>query len=118
MPSATLFARWGFQVTRHSFVQIDGVLYERGVDTIPGEDTPSPSSPTILPDLPDFISPIDGKVVRGRAGMRDHCARHNVVPTAELKGLPFKQAVTPYNPDRRAIREKIIEIIERKGYRE
>ena len=43
---------------------------------------------TILPDLPDFVSPIDGKLYSGRAGLRDHCARHNVVPTADLKGLP------------------------------
>ena len=42
----------------------------------------------ILPDLPDFQSPIDGKVYSGRAGLREHCARHNVVPTADLKGLP------------------------------
>jgi hypothetical protein len=43
---------------------------------------------TVLPDLPDFVSPIDGKLYSGRAGLRDHCARHNVVPTADLKGLP------------------------------
>jgi hypothetical protein len=43
---------------------------------------------TILPDLPDFVSPIDGKTYSGRAGLRDHCARHNVVPTSDLKGLP------------------------------
>jgi hypothetical protein len=43
---------------------------------------------TVLPDLPDFVSPIDGKTYSGRAGLRDHCARHNVVPNAELKGLP------------------------------
>jgi hypothetical protein len=45
----------------------------------------------ILPDLPDFISPIDGKRYSGRAGLRDHCARHDVVPNAELKGLPTLQ---------------------------
>lgn len=43
----------------------------------------------ILPDLPDFVSPIDGKTYHGRAGMRDHCARHDVVPVADLKGLPY-----------------------------
>jgi hypothetical protein len=40
-----------------------------------------------MPDLPDFVSPIDGKLYSGRAGMRDHCARHDVVPNADLKGL-------------------------------
>ena len=42
----------------------------------------------ILTDLPDFVSPIDGKLYSGRAGLRTHCALHNVVPNAELKGLP------------------------------
>ena len=42
----------------------------------------------ILPDLPDFQSPIDGKMYSGRAGLREHCRRHDVVPNADLKGLP------------------------------
>lgn len=45
----------------------------------------------ILPDLPDFVSPIDGKLYSGRAGLREHCRRHDVVPNAELKGLPTLQ---------------------------
>jgi hypothetical protein len=51
---------------------------------------PAPSSDgyTILPDLPDFVSPIDGKLYSGRAGLREHCKRHDVVPNADLKGLP------------------------------
>jgi hypothetical protein len=104
-------------MTRRSYVQVDGVLYERGAEPIPGEDARR-AGPTIIPDLPDFISPIDHKVVHGRAGMRDHCARHNVVPTAELKGLPPMQMVTPHQADRGAIRNKIIETIERKGYKD
>lgn len=43
----------------------------------------------VLPDLPDFVSPIDGKTYSGRAGMREHNLRHDVVPTADLKGLPY-----------------------------
>jgi len=43
---------------------------------------------TILPDLPDFVSPIDGKTYSGRAGMREHCKVHDVIPNADLKGLP------------------------------
>lgn len=47
---------------------------------------------TIAPDLPDFRSPIDGRMYSGRAGLREHCAKHNVVPTADLAGLPPKPA--------------------------
>ena len=56
----------------------------------------------IIPDLPDFVSPIDGKMYSGRAGMRDHCARHNVIPNAELKGLPMLQT----NSDMRTSEQK------------
>jgi hypothetical protein len=63
--------------------------------------------PTIHMDYPDFVSPIDGTVVKGRRGLRDHCREHDVVPTADLKGLPFKQAAEPYTPDRAAIRQEL-----------
>mgnify|MGYP006953626412 CR=1 FL=1 len=88
---------------RRSWVQINGKLYERGVDEIP--DDPRSKSVAIYGDLPDFISPIDGKVVSGRAGMREHCRKHNVVPTADLKGLPVGPPGVA--PDRIAIREEI-----------
>jgi len=42
----------------------------------------------ILPDLPDFVSPIDRKLYSGRAGLREHCRKHDVVPNLDLKGLP------------------------------
>ncbi len=72
-------------MARKSYVQIDGVLYEKGTEPLH-----QASAPVILGDLPDFVSPIDGTVVRGRAGMREHCKRHDVVPTADLKGLPAR----------------------------
>jgi hypothetical protein len=88
---------------RRSFVQINGKLYERGVDDIP--EQVSATGAAIIPDLPDFVSPIDGKVYSGRAGMRNHCARHDVVPTADLKGLPI--GPPQHQPDRTAIREEL-----------
>lgn len=95
---------------RKSYVQINGVLYEKGTEP----NVESHRGPAIIPDAPDFVSPIDGKVVRGRAGIRDHCARHNVVPTLELQGLPAQRPT--YTPDRAAIRETIKETMIRKGY--
>ena len=74
---------------RRSWVYIDGVAYERGVDPIP--EKAAPSSVAFVPDLPDFVSPIDGKRYSGRAGMREHCSRHDVVPTRDLAGLPVGQ---------------------------
>ena len=72
-------------MARRSWVYIDGVAYERGVDVIPEQDS---RGRVLAPDLPDFRSPIDGQNYSGRAGLREHCARHNVVPTADLAGLP------------------------------
>lgn len=72
-------------MARRSWVYIDGVAYERGVDVIPERDK---LGRVVAPDLPEFVSPIDGKTYSGRAGLREHCARHNVVPTADLAGLP------------------------------
>ena len=92
-------------MARKSFVQIDGVLYDKSLPLPEGVAGPQEAVPSVLPDLPEFRSPIDGKMYSGRAGLRDHCARHNVVPTAELKGLPPKPAVQQYTPDRAAIRE-------------
>ena len=96
---------------RKSYVQIDGVLYEKGTEP---HRSSTGGAPVVFGDLPDFVSPIDGKVVSGRSGMRDHCARHNVVPTADLKGLPASR------PEELASRNERVEDIRRifnqKGY--
>lgn len=116
-------------MARKCYVQIDGVLYdkedlargigptERALQGYRGRQAPGHEGsrgPAIIPDLPDFVSPIDRRVYSGRAGMRDHCARHDVVPTAELAGLPTAMPVR--SPSKAEIREKIIEVMHRKGY--
>ncbi len=63
--------------------------------------------PAIHCDYEEFVSPLDGKAVRGRKAYRQHCKDHNVVPTRELKGLPPKHAVEEYKPDKAAIREEL-----------
>ncbi len=40
----------------------------------------------IMPDLPDFVSTVDGSVIHGRAGLREHNRRHNVTNPADFKG--------------------------------
>jgi hypothetical protein len=96
---------------RRCWVYIDGKSYEKGSE--PGQ-TRSGMGPGIIPDVPYFISPIDQTVVKGRAGIRDHCARHNVVPTQELKGLPLRPPEVL--PDRNQIRQDIIRVMNQKGY--
>jgi hypothetical protein len=89
-------------------VYIEGVPYEKGTE--PRRES---GGPTIMPDLPDFVSPIDGTVVHGRAGIRDHCARHNVVPTADLKGLPLSPRYDSVDRERL---EDVKKAMIKKGY--
>lgn len=77
------------------------------------------NAPAVRGDIPDFVSSIDGTVVSGRAGMREHCLKHNVVPTSDLKGLPPKTMNQPYNPgkhEREATKRTIAEIINSRHY--
>lgn len=73
----------------------------------------------IINDIEPFVSPIDGSIIKSRRGYRDHCKRHNVVPTAELKGLPPLTFHTERerSPQEREVRKRIIgEIMSHKRY--
>jgi hypothetical protein len=101
-------------MARRSFVQIGGVLYERGVDEIPELAGSGNRSHAVMEDLADFVSPIDGSVVSGRAGLREHCKKHHVVPTAELAGLPPKTMQhngAPSEAYRQQTRQTIADVI-------
>lgn len=39
----------------------------------------------VMPDIADFVSPIDGKVVHGRKSLREHNLQHNVTNAADFK---------------------------------
>ncbi len=96
---------------RKSWIQVNGKLVPKD------EYYAAPEHTTVMPDLPDFVSPLDGKVYRGRAGLREHCRLHDVVPTADLKGLPPKLANAPYVVDRKAIRERLIYEVDKRWTR-
>lgn len=105
-------------MARKSYVQINGVLYDKA--ELQGmEGASSVGAPAIIADSPAFVSPIDGSVVDGRAALRDHCARHNVVPTAELKGLPPKPFVnTNFDQQyRQQTKQVIADIINSRNYK-
>lgn len=46
---------------------------------------PPNESAMIMPDIPDFVSPIDGHIVHGRRSLRDHNKQHNVTNVADFK---------------------------------
>jgi hypothetical protein len=68
----------------------------------------------IARDEPDFVSPIDGKLVSGKVQLREHNLRHDVVNWRDLKGLPV--GVPKTKPDPEAIRAAIVDAAKRKGY--
>jgi hypothetical protein len=39
---------------------------------VKGEIRRERTAPDIMPDLPDFVSSVDGRVINGRAGLRAH----------------------------------------------
>lgn len=43
-------------------------------------------------DIPDFVSPIDGTIVRGRKGRDEHCRKHGVVPADEFSKEHYERA--------------------------
>lgn len=67
--------------------------YIKGSKDDPHAQVPNPAfkGVAIMPDLPDFVSSVDGKTYSGRSGMREHNKLHNVVPLADVAGLPTMQ---------------------------
>jgi len=105
-------------MARRSWVYIDGVAYERGVDVIPDrQDTQKAHG--FIPDIPDFVSPVDGSIVKGRAGLREHNIRNNVVNTLDLAGLPNQTMTTDIrsSSEKRRDAEHRKETIARQLYR-
>jgi hypothetical protein len=105
-------------MARKSYIQLGGKLYDKA-DLQGIENAAGVGAPAIIADTPPFVSPIDGSVVNGRAALRDHCARHGVVPTAELKGLPPKPFVNAEisREHREGTRRTIAEIMNSRTYK-
>jgi len=106
-------------MARKSYVQINGKLYDKSLP-LPSEAVESSQHRHMVAgDLPEFVSPVDGKLYSGRAGLREHNARNNVVLAADLAGLPPKtlhQDYTPTRQQREETRQTIAEIINSRTY--
>jgi hypothetical protein len=108
-------------MARRRWIQIDGQLVEVTPGSNIGSGETSQKGPTVLGDLPDFVSPIDGTVVSGRRGLREHCLKHDVVPLADCAGLPPRRLFDPNTQiseqHREGTRRTIAEIINSRNYK-
>ncbi len=57
---------------RKSYVQVDGVLYEKGTE-------PLQELPYVVGDLKPYKSMADGSIIEGRAQHREHLRKHGCV---------------------------------------
>ena len=102
---------------RKSWVYVDGKAIEKGTPEYEEYlGARFGNGPMISPDDQDFVSPIDGKLYRGRAGMREHNRKHDVVNNRDLVGLPYRTTHTEYTPDRAAIRNELINAARKLGH--
>lgn len=67
---------------KRSYVQIDGILYEKGSE-------PRVDAPLIMPDIGEYTSMIDGTRITSRSQHRAHLKKHGCV---ELGNEPLKWA--------------------------
>ena len=57
---------------KRSFVQIDGVLYEKGTE-------PRTAAPMVMPDIKPYKSMITGEEIKSRSQHREHLQQHGCV---------------------------------------
>lgn len=102
----------------------DGRTIEKGTpehDSYLGEQ--AGDAPLVFSDEGVFISPIDGLAYSGKAGMREHNRRHDVVNNRDLAGLPVgidpkRAQAPPTTRQREELRQAIVDSARRKGYLE
>lgn len=101
--------RGALEMTRR-FVQIDGVLYERGSE-------PAPSGHMVIGDIAPYQSMIDGSLITSRSRHREHLRAHGYQEVGNDSSLwRAPVPVTDVNPERR--KELIRSQIDRMTHKE
>lgn len=70
---------------RKSFVQIDGVLYEKGTEPVKES-----KGPMIMKDIDPYKSMIDGSMITSRSHHREHLRMHGCVEIGNDSSLSRK----------------------------
>ena len=76
---------------RKSYVQINGVLYEKGT-----QPERTPSGPMLMKDIQPYRSMADGSIITSRSKHREHLKAHNCIEVGnETKYLQPKPLTSP-----------------------
>ena len=76
---------------KKSFVQVNGVLYEKGT-----EPPREPAGPLVMNDIAPYKSMIDGSEITSRSRHREHLRAHNCIEIGnETKYLQPKPLTSP-----------------------
>ena len=74
---------------RKQYVQVNGILYEKGT-----EPQPESMGPMILKDIQPYVSQIDGSLITSRSRHREHLREHGCIEvgneTKYLQPKPFQ----------------------------
>ena len=79
---------------RRRYVQINGVLYERGLE-------PVADGPMIMPDIAPYRSMMDGSIITSRSAHREHLRRHGCVEIGNDLPEPKPHGIPDVNPEGR-----------------
>lgn len=97
-------------MTVRRFVQVNGVLYERGTE-------PRSEAPMVMPDIAPYRSMIDGSLITSRSRHREHLKAHGYVEVGNDSSLNrASQGIPDCNPEGR--KEAIRRQVDRMTHRE
>lgn len=91
---------------RKTFVQLNGVLYEKGAE-------PAPAGPFVYGDIAEYRSMATGELIGGRRQHREHLREHGLI---ELGNETFRPPPRP-KEDRTAVRRTIAAIIDQRYHK-
>lgn len=82
---------------RKSYVQIDGVLYEKGTEPS------APLAPMVMSDIPEYTSMIDGSRIKTRSQHRDHLKQHGCqeIGNEAMKQMGYYDKIPDVAPQQR-----------------
>jgi hypothetical protein len=109
------------KVTRRRYVQDSqtGTLVEVSVDYL--GTARGTSGLVIMPDIPPFVSPVDGTEVTGRRALREHNLRNEVTNVSDYtetwkKAEKVRESRMNGTFDAPSIKESLIREFNRRGY--